>query len=93
MSASHAQADGPYLAFMAMLANRLGQDGRALDLWQQAVRLNPQEGAWWQALGRLQQAAGNRGGARDSYERALATASLDDASRRAVKAALQQLSR
>jgi MSHA biogenesis protein MshN len=71
-SAPHASEDAAYLASMAVLAVQNGQAGRAIPLYQQALRIGPARASWWLALAAAQQSQQDRAGALQSYEMAKA---------------------
>lgn len=62
---------------LAFEHGRAGRTAEAAEAMQRAVRLDPDDGALWFALGRARLASGDRGGAADAFRRALDLDPLD----------------
>ncbi|MBS1208985.1 MAG: uncharacterized protein H6R19_1383 [Proteobacteria bacterium] len=90
-SAGSATQDADYIAFMAVLSTQTGQTTRAVALWQQALLQAPAHGSWWLALATAQQTVQDRAGARQSFEKALASTQLDESQQQRARKALMQL--
>lgn len=65
-----------YRSLYAMLLQRTGRYGEAIDEYSAAVRIDPNAGSSWLGLGMAQQAAGRRADAAASFRRARASQTL-----------------
>lgn len=69
--------DNPeYYAFIAALYQRQGQYMIAARLYDQLVKINPEQSAWWVGLGVSLEAVGKRNAALEAYQQALAGEAL-----------------
>lgn len=59
-----------YYAFLAALYQRLGRYAQAAQLYQQVLRLRPQNGVWWMGLALSLEGDGNDAAALQAYARA-----------------------
>lgn len=76
---SHAEIgehSAEYQGFLAALLNRAGRRDEAIDRYQVATRLAPNEARWWAGLGIVLEAEGKNALARDAYMRARELPSL-----------------
>jgi MSHA biogenesis protein MshN len=67
-----------YMAFLAELYRRTGNNAEAIKTYTEAIKLNPQEGRSWIGMGISLEAAKDWKTAADAYQRAIETGSLDD---------------
>lgn len=88
-SLDYAQADGPYLAFMAAQYQRLGQHVQAAGLLVQALEISPGNGLWQLALALSRKALGDAAGARGYAALALSSGQLAPLQIRQAKALLR----
>ncbi len=61
---------GDYQGFIAALLNRVGRHREAVERYQAATMLAPNEGRWWAGLGIALDAEGKTAEAREAYQRA-----------------------
>ena len=71
-----AQGDAEIQAMRGTVLQRLGRHAEAVDAFQGAVRVAPQNGAAWMGLGSSFEALGRRPEAAEAFRRAAATGSL-----------------
>lgn len=67
---SHATAgvrSAEYQGFLATLLHRAGRHGEAIERYQEATRLAPNEARWWAGLGIALEAEGKTAAAREAY--------------------------
>ncbi len=64
------------LAFLAALYQRAARHAEAVKVYREALGVNAQEGRWWVGLGISLEAQQDSTGARDAYQRALASPRL-----------------
>jgi MSHA biogenesis protein MshN len=69
--------DPEYQAFLAALYQRAGKHAEAVKAYGEALGQRPQEGRWWLGLGISHEAEQNFTAATESYQKALASGSLD----------------
>lgn len=69
-NAAAGERSSEYQGFAGALLNRAGRAGEAVERYQEATRLAPNEGRWWAGLGIALDAAGKTGEARDAYQKA-----------------------
>ncbi|MHB8622268.1 MAG: tetratricopeptide repeat protein [Sulfuricaulis sp.] len=67
-----------YMAFLALLYQRTGNQPAAINAYTEALRLDPQQGRTWVGLGISLEAARDWKAAASAYQRAIATGVLDD---------------
>lgn len=67
-----------YQGFLATLLNRAGRRSEAIERYQAATRLAPNEARWWAGLGMALEAEGKNAAARDAYTQARALPGLPD---------------
>lgn len=65
-----------YQGFAGALLNRAGRASEAVERYQAATRLAPNEGRWWAGLGIALDAAGKSAEAREAYQKARALPGL-----------------
>jgi MSHA biogenesis protein MshN len=65
-----------YQGFAGALLNRAGRTAEAVEHYQAATRLAPNEGRWWAGLGIALDAAGKAAEAREAYQKARALPGL-----------------
>ena len=65
-----------YQGFAGALLNRAGRAAEAVERYQAATRLAPNEGRWWAGLGIALDAAGKSAEAREAYQKARALPGL-----------------
>jgi MSHA biogenesis protein MshN len=78
--------DAEYRATLAALLLRLRRHPEAAQQYAQALKLRPDQGAWWMGLGLSLEAQGKTDEARSAYRRALATGNLPDRLQEFVRA-------
>lgn len=84
--------DNPgYYAFMAALYQRQGQYMMAARLYDQLVKLHPEQSTWWMGLGIALEAADKRNAALEAYAQALAGEDLKPLVRAFVENKISQL--
>lgn len=76
-SRQDAEANADYQAFMATLYQRAGRHQEAIQAYSRALSLSPREDKWWVGLGISLEAEQKWGGARNAYQRAAASGTLD----------------
>lgn len=67
-----------YQGFLATLLNRAGRRSEAMERYQAATRLAPNEARWWAGLGIVLEAEGKTAAAREAYVQARALPGLPD---------------
>lgn len=80
-----------YHATLAALHVRLRQHPEAARQYEQALRLQPEQGTWWMGLGLSMEAQGKTDEARSAYGRALTTGNLPEKLTEFVRAKLVEL--
>lgn len=80
-----------YHATLAALHVRLRQHPEAARQYEQALRLQPEQGTWWMGLGLSMEAQGKADEARSAYGRALTTGNLPEKLTEFVRAKLVEL--
>ncbi len=90
-SAGYARESGDYLAFLAGLLQRQQRNAEAVEQFQSALRVRPDNGVWLLGLGLSLQAVGRDAEARDAFQRATATATLGADLRALAEQRLQRL--
>ena len=80
-----------YHATLAALHVRLRQHPEAARQYEQALRLQPEQGTWWMGLGLSKEAQGKTDEARSAYGRALTTGNLPEKLTEFVRAKLVEL--
>jgi MSHA biogenesis protein MshN len=83
------QAD--YRAFVAALLQRLGRHDEAVEQYRAVLKIAPNNGVWWMGLGISLQALQHTEEARETYQRALATNSLNPQLQAFVQQKLKEL--
>lgn len=68
--APQAAGNADYAAFQAALLQRLERHGEAIARFQDALRLRPQQAAWWMGLALSLEATGRTAEATEAFERA-----------------------
>lgn len=76
--ATAGERSAEYQGFLATLLNRAGRRSEAIERYQAATRLAPNEARWWAGLGMALEAEGKRDAARDAYTQARALPGLPD---------------
>ena len=74
--AAAGERSAEYQGFAGALLNRAGRGPEAVERYQAATRLAPNEGRWWAGLGIALDAAGKNQEARDAYQKARALPGL-----------------
>ncbi|OHC63541.1 MAG: hypothetical protein A2040_11310 [Rhodocyclales bacterium GWA2_65_19] len=74
--AASGERSAEYQGFAAALLNRVGRTAEAVERYQAATRLAPNEGRWWAGLGIALEAAGKAAEAREAYQKARALPGL-----------------
>lgn len=74
--AASGERSAEYQGFAAALLNRAGRAPEAVERYQAATRLAPNEGRWWAGLGIALEAAGKPAEAREAYQKARALPGL-----------------
>lgn len=69
-NAASGERSAEYQGFAAALLNRAGRAAEAVERYQAATRLAPNEGRWWAGLGIALESAGKPAEARDAYQKA-----------------------
>lgn len=80
-----------YRAFLAALYQRVGNSKDAIRQYEAALKLAPNNGAWWMGMGLSLEADGQNAAAQDAFQRALATHTLSAELQAFVSQRLQQL--
>jgi len=75
-NAASGERSAEYQGFAAALLNRAGRAAEAVEHYQAATRLAPNEGRWWAGLGIALDAAGKSAEAREAYQKARALPGL-----------------
>ncbi|TRZ97998.1 MAG: hypothetical protein D4R84_04415 [Rhodocyclaceae bacterium] len=75
-NAAAGEHSAEYQGFAAALLNRAGRVAEAVEHYQAATRLAPNEGRWWAGLGIALDAAGRGPEAREAYQKARALPGL-----------------
>lgn len=73
---SSGRVDPELQAFLAALYQRVARHDDAVKAYREALGVNPQEGRWWVGLGISLEAQQDSNGAREAYQRALASTRL-----------------
>lgn len=76
--AATGERSAEYQGFLATLLNRAGRRGEAIERYQVATRLAPNEARWWAGLGIALEAEGKDAAAREAYTQARALPGLPD---------------
>lgn len=76
--AAAGERSAEYQGFLATLLNRAGRRGEAIERYQAATRLAPNEARWWAGLGLVLEAEGKTAAAREAYMQARALPGLPD---------------
>ena len=79
-----------YQGFLATLLNRAGRRSEAIERYQAATRLAPNEARWWAGLGMALEAEGKRDAAREAYAQARALPGLPDDLAQQIEQRLRQ---
>lgn len=90
-SLSAAQNSPDYLAFLAALQQRVGRHGDAVENYSAALRMAPQAGVWWMGLAISLQALKRDADAKEAFNRAKASNSLNPELQAFVDQRLRQL--
>jgi MSHA biogenesis protein MshN len=69
-NAASGERSAEYQGFAGALLNRAGRSAEAVEHYQAATRLAPNEGRWWAGLGIALDAAGRNLDAREAYQKA-----------------------
>ena len=69
-NAASGERSAEYQGFLGALLNRANRSAEAVERYQAATRLAPNEGRWWAGLGMALDAAGKAPEAREAYQRA-----------------------
>jgi MSHA biogenesis protein MshN len=88
---SEGHVDAELHAFLAALYQRADRHSDAVQSYQSALRLSPQEGKWWIGLGISFESQQNAAAARDAYRRALSSGRLATGLSRYAEGRLQVL--
>ena len=75
-NAASGERSAEYQGFAGTLLNRVGRAAEAVERYQVATRLAPNEGRWWAGLGMALDAAGQSAEAREAYLKARALPGL-----------------
>lgn len=75
-NAPSGERSAEYQGFLGALLNRANRSAEAVERYQAATRLAPNEGRWWVGLGMALDAAGKSPEAREAYQRARALPGL-----------------
>jgi MSHA biogenesis protein MshN len=75
-NAASGESSPEYQGFAGALLNRAGRTAEAVERYQAATRLAPNEGRWWAGLGIALDAAGKSSEAREAYQKARALPGL-----------------
>jgi MSHA biogenesis protein MshN len=87
----HAEDHSDYRSFVAALLQRLGRHEEAVAHYRAALKISPNNGVWWMGLGISLQALQRTEEARETYQRALATNSLNPQLQAFVQQKLKEL--
>lgn len=74
--AAHAQADADYHGLFAYLLQKQQRPAEAVEHFQLAVSLRPNEGRWWFGLGLALEGAGRAGEAKEAFQKARTAGNL-----------------
>lgn len=88
---SEGHVDAELHAFLAALYQRANRHIEAVQSYQSALKLSPQEGKWWIGLGISLESQQNAAAARDAYQRALSSGRLAPGLSRYAEGRLQVL--
>lgn len=75
-NAAAGERSAEYQGFAGALLNRAGRAAEAVERYQAATRLAPNEGRWWLGLGLALEADGRLAEAKEAMRRSIATATL-----------------
>lgn len=75
-NAAFGERSADYQGFSGALLNRAGRSAEAVERYQAAARLAPNEGRWWAGLGIALDSAGRTADAREAYQKARALPGL-----------------
>lgn len=89
-NAGNARQNTDYQILHALLLQRAGRNADAVDCYQRALAVRPQEGRWWYGLGRALDADHRESLARHAYEKARDTGNLPADLQQAVERRLRQ---
>jgi MSHA biogenesis protein MshN len=88
--ATAGERSAEYQGFLATLLNRAGRRSEAIERYQAATRLAPNEARWWAGLGLALEAEGKRDAAREAYAQARALPGLPDDLAQQIEQRLRQ---